>query len=34
MEQKMSGHDTVLLVIDAQESFRHRVYWDENLASA
>ncbi|WP_179039466.1 isochorismatase family protein [Rhizobium leguminosarum] len=34
MEQKMSGHDTVLLVIDAQESFRHRDYWDENLASA
>jgi nicotinamidase-related amidase len=34
MEQEMSGHDTVLLVIDAQESFRHRDYWDENLASA
>ncbi|MGO7741091.1 cysteine hydrolase, partial [Rhizobium johnstonii] len=34
MEQKMSGPDTVLLVIDAPESFRHRDYWDENLASA
>ncbi|MGR9424630.1 isochorismatase family protein [Rhizobium leguminosarum] len=34
MEQKMSGHDTVLLVIDAQESFRQRDYWDENLAPA
>ncbi|MDC9836753.1 isochorismatase family protein [Rhizobium binxianense] len=33
MEQKMSGHDTVLLVIDAQESFRQRDYWDETLAS-
>ncbi|PDS78544.1 hydrolase [Rhizobium sp. L43] len=30
----MSGHDTVLLVIDAQESFRQRDYWDETLASA
>ncbi|MBB4292549.1 nicotinamidase-related amidase [Rhizobium leguminosarum] len=29
----MSGHDTVLLVIDAQESFRQRDYWDETLAS-
>ncbi|MGO7426530.1 cysteine hydrolase, partial [Rhizobium ruizarguesonis] len=26
MEQKMSGRDIVLLVIDAQESFRHRDY--------
>ncbi|MCW0019407.1 MULTISPECIES: isochorismatase family protein [Rhizobium] len=34
MEQEMSDHDTVLLVIDAQESFRQRDYWDENLASA
>ncbi|MEB3046394.1 isochorismatase family protein [Rhizobium mulingense] len=30
----MSGHDTILLVIDAQESFRQRDYWDESLASA
>ncbi|MBY3174259.1 isochorismatase family protein [Rhizobium leguminosarum] len=30
----MSGHGTVLFVIDAQESFRQRDYWDENLASA
>ncbi|MGO7216338.1 cysteine hydrolase, partial [Rhizobium ruizarguesonis] len=34
MEQKMSGHVTVLLVNDAQESFRQRDYWDENNASA
>ncbi|MEO3432561.1 cysteine hydrolase family protein [Inquilinus sp. CAU 1745] len=25
----MSGSDTALLLIDAQESFRHRPYWDE-----
>lgn len=30
----MSGHETILLVIDAQESFRQRDYWDEGLASA
>ncbi|MBB4481885.1 isochorismatase family protein [Rhizobium etli] len=30
----MSVHDTILLVIDAQESFRQRDYWDESLASA
>ena len=30
----MSGHETILLVIDAQESFRQRDYWDEDLASA
>ncbi|MFS8145281.1 isochorismatase family protein [Rhizobium sp. BR 249] len=34
MEQKMSGHETILLVIDAQESFRQRDYWHEDLASA
>ncbi|MDR9803020.1 isochorismatase family protein [Rhizobium hidalgonense] len=34
MEQKMSGHETILLVIDAQESFRQRDYWDESFASA
>ncbi|WP_206427951.1 isochorismatase family protein [Rhizobium sp. CIAT894] len=34
MEQKMSDHETILLVIDAQESFRQRDYWDEGLASA
>ncbi|ULR47201.1 isochorismatase family protein [Rhizobium sp. K102] len=34
MEQEMSRHDTILLVIDAQESFRRRDYWDESLASA
>jgi nicotinamidase-related amidase len=30
----MSMHDTALLVIDAQESFRHRPYWDASEAAA
>ncbi|MBB4192346.1 nicotinamidase-related amidase [Rhizobium aethiopicum] len=30
----MSDHETILLVIDAQESFRQRDYWDEGLAPA
>jgi len=32
--QKMSNHETALLVVDAQESFRHRPYWNDRDAPA
>jgi len=31
---KMSNHETALLVVDAQESFRHRPYWNDRDAPA
>jgi nicotinamidase-related amidase len=30
----MSSHETALLVVDAQESFRHRPYWSDRDAPA